>query len=64
MKASENLVEEKFEMFFGEGLVAFEYLMQVSVHKLENDINVIKLFPGHGHYEGFHVDDVFVFEQL
>ena len=43
LEPSEKLIEEEFVVLFGEGLITFDDLGQVSVHHLGNDITELEV---------------------
>ena len=61
IESSNNLIHEELKMFPGEFLITFQNLMQISIHELEHDINMVEILSCHWHYYRFKVDNILVF---
>lgn len=62
IQTSHNLIHEQLKMFPGQLLITSQNLMQVSVHELKHNVNIVEILSRHGHHDGLQIDDVFVFE--
>ena len=61
---SQNLVHKQLEMLPGQLLITSQNFMQISIHELKNNVNVVEFLSCHGHQNGLEVNDVLMFEQF
>jgi hypothetical protein len=61
IQPSQNLIHEHLKMLSRQFLLASQNLVQVSIHELEHNINMVKVLSGHWHLNRFEVDYVLVF---
>ena len=66
LEAAEDLVDEVLDVVVGERLLAVDDVVQVRVHQLEREVDVIPLInrPGRRRHDVAQVEDVLVVEVL
>lgn len=64
VEPSKNLIHKELEMLSRQLLIASQNLVQISVHELKHNVNMVKFLSCHGHQNSLEVDDILMLEQF
>mmetsp|Transcript_8321 Transcript_8321/g.35290 ORF Transcript_8321/g.35290 Transcript_8321/m.35290 type:complete len:300 (-) Transcript_8321:27-926(-) len=62
LEPAQKLVEEKLVVFLSEIVVRLDHLVEIRLHELEDDEDVLELARVRGEHDVFHLDDVRVLQ--
>ena len=63
LESSKKLVQEKLVMFRGEVIIRPDHLMEIRLHELKNNIDVLELPPRRREHDVLNLDYVWVMKQ-